>query len=145
MYREEIYSLQILLSRTQAGPGRQGCAVSRYRLGRTWIEAIFWFCIWVGEPFLMVLSAVSVSPYHVPSNRTNTHLFQVREIFHQFLDFFRSPDVGPPLFENEYHQSNQILSLRSGAPASHVGGSRVIIDERVSVRLGIVSKIHCLK
>ena len=28
----------------------QGCAVSRYRFGRTWIETIFWFGIWFGEP-----------------------------------------------------------------------------------------------
>ena len=28
----------------------QGCAVSRYRFGRTWIETFFWFCIWFAEP-----------------------------------------------------------------------------------------------
>ena len=28
----------------------QGRAVSRYRFGRTWIEAKFWLCIWFREP-----------------------------------------------------------------------------------------------
>ena len=29
---------------------RQGCAVKRYRLGRTRIGTNFWLCIWFGEP-----------------------------------------------------------------------------------------------
>ena len=33
----------------------QGWAVSRYRFGRTWIEAKFWLCIWFGEPIFRYL------------------------------------------------------------------------------------------
>ena len=29
----------------------KGCAVSRYRFGRSWIGTNFWFCIWFGEPY----------------------------------------------------------------------------------------------
>ena len=32
---------------------RQGCAVSRYRFGRTRFEAIFWICIGIGDTFVL--------------------------------------------------------------------------------------------
>ena len=36
----------------------QGCAVSRYRFGRTWIETIFWIGIGFGEPVFGYRSCV---------------------------------------------------------------------------------------
>ena len=55
MYQLLKKSCENAIVRIVGNTPRQGWEVSRYSLGRAWIEAIFWLGIGLGEPFFMYL------------------------------------------------------------------------------------------